>query len=472
MFEWLLDGGVSRRKRARRRKLPGGELTTTLLREELAFRAREADPSVVVIADYRGAGFAVPQLFAFADRLVGVWAYGDDVNAYREIRFKDAHHALDAIAIVTTRSANWQVRTAPFGFPGVHEVEAELEGARLSLAVRVVHGLDALRHGGELYHPMPLVTPPANQVDVAQVLAFLQRAERDAIAPSPADLTEARSAVRVIVRRRPPAKARLTECVIRDVLRPWIAEHHADLPGALIDELTVGSAIADQALASVDGLHLFEIKGESDSLARLPAQAQSYAKVATTATLVVAPRHVSRAFADVPQWWGLVVIEGGAGAPAVRVARKTRLNPDREPRAMLDIMLASELATLAAALGLRQARLLSKWTLLELLAKRIPLKRIAYSVGYAVANRVSRLPRKTAWTALAATWPTDEAQQCVFTDPNLAKKLKKAERHRDLTAMGRFDLIEREFHTRTPAIDDPDVLDLFPGVAGALADSA
>jgi hypothetical protein len=466
MFAWILDVGVPRRKRCRRRKLPDGELTTTLLRDEIAFRARQADPSVVVIADYRGAGFAVPQLFAFGDRLVGVWAYGDDVNAYREIRFKDAHHALDGIAIVTTRSANWQVRTAPSDFPGVHEIEVEPDGARLSLAVRTCHGLDALRRGGDLSQPMPLVTPPASDVDVAHVLAFLQRAERDAIPAPPADAAQARSLVRSVVRRRPPAKARLTEGVIRDVLRPWIAEQHANAPGALIDELTVGSAIADQALASVDGLHLFEIKGESDSLARLSAQAQTYAKVATTATLVVAPRHLSRAFGDIPKWWGLVVVEGDAGAPVLRVARKPRPNPDREPRALLDIMLASELATLAAALGLRQARQLSKWTLLQLLAKRLPLERIAYSVGYAVANRVSRLPRKTAWTTLPSTWPTDDAQQSVFRDPNLAKKLKRAQRHRDLIAWGRFDLIEREFPARTPDVD-ADVLELFPAVAGS-----
>ncbi len=471
MFEWMLDVAVPRRKRSRRRKLPDGDLTTTLLRDEIAFRAREADPSVVVIADYRGAGFAVPQLFAFGDRLVGVWAYGDDVNAYREVRFKDAHLALDAIAIVTTRSASWQVRLAPLDFPGVHEVQVEPDGARLSLAVRVCHGLDALRRGGELTQPLQLVTPLATDVDVAHVLAFLQRSEREAISAPPTDAAQARSLVRAVVRGRRPAKARLTEGVIREVLRPWIAEQHANAPGALIDELTVGSAIADQALASIDGLHLFEIKGESDSLARLSAQAQTYAKVATTATLVVAPRHLSRAFADIPKWWGLIVVEGGAGAPVIRVARQPRTNPDPDPRALLDIMLASELASLAAALGLRQARQLSKWTLLQLLAKRLPLDRISYSVGYAVAHRVSRLPRKTAWTTLPGTWPTDDRAAGIFRDPNLAKKLKKAERHRDLIAWGRFDLIEREFPPRTVDVD-ADVLEIFPTVADALAGTA
>jgi hypothetical protein len=98
---------------------------------------------------------------------------------------------------------------------------------------------------------------------------------------------------------------------VRKALAAKIEARFSDDPGTLIiHELGLRSGIARIDLAVVNGhLHGYEIKSESDTLARLPAQAEVYGSVLDLVTIVVGANHLESAMAIIPDWWGIIKAE-------------------------------------------------------------------------------------------------------------------------------------------------------------------
>src|SRR5436305_708698 len=70
---------------------------------------------------------------------------------------------------------------------------------------------------------------------------------------------------------------------------------------------------ADQCGAFKHGIisiHGYEIKSDKDTLIRLPRQVDAYNAVFERATLVSTRRHLSSAREIIPNWWGIVEVNG------------------------------------------------------------------------------------------------------------------------------------------------------------------
>ncbi len=141
-----------------------------------------------------------------------------------------------------------------------------------------------------------------------------------------------------------------------------------EIRGALARELRrsrvlAGHAVAVQELglcrsevlvdvAVVNGrLHGFEIKSDFDTLRRLEGQARTYGLVLDRATLVVGARHLERARSLVPDWWGLMLVEGDGPKPAVSSIRPPADNPARCARALAELLWMNETRVLLERRG-------------------------------------------------------------------------------------------------------------------------
>ena len=107
---------------------------------------------------------------------------------------------------------------------------------------------------------------------------------------------------------------------IRDLLVAQLRQ--AGQNGRLVPEMGLcqGRARIDLAAIGV-GLDGYEIKSGRDDLRRLPAQAVVYGQVFDRVTLVAPERHLLAASRQVPDWWGLSVVNADA----------RRIEPLRQP---------------------------------------------------------------------------------------------------------------------------------------------
>jgi hypothetical protein len=157
---------------------------------------------------------------------------------------------------------------------------------------------------------------------------------------------------------------------------PWckvISE--VGLPGSVVDVLAIDG-----------GLRGYEIKGETDTLKRLPTQAESYNAVLQGVVLVGAPRHIRAARVMVPEWWGLTVAEGGT----LHDERPWQTNPDWEAPSLLAMLWKPELALLMVRwVKPRGFSRLGHRALCEALAEAIPRHRLPGIVADVMLERTT-----------------------------------------------------------------------------------
>jgi hypothetical protein len=142
-----------------------------------------------------------------------------------------------------------------------------------------------------------------------------------------------------------------------------LKEHHGDPDTLVLDELGLRHGICRVDIAVVNGfLHGYEIKSDADTLERLPSQVSIYSAVLDRATLVVGERHVEKAKALIPGWWGIKVAAAGArGAISFETARSVKQNPSIDPLALAELLWRPEVIAVLRELGapekaLRQSR--------------------------------------------------------------------------------------------------------------------
>ncbi len=156
----------------------------------------------------------------------------------------------------------------------------------------------------------------------------------------------------------------------RDI-RPEVRKRAADAsPGALVlDEvgLMYGAVIVDVMALTPDCLHGYEIKADADNLTRLPMQVDLYSQTLDRCTLVVGGKHVAKASALVPPWWGIqvaTVTPSGAlpfATVSIEEVRPAVPNPAPAVHAMLHLLWRPELVMLLDEAGaLKGARSASK----------------------------------------------------------------------------------------------------------------
>lgn len=121
----------------------------------------------------------------------------------------------------------------------------------------------------------------------------------------------------------------------------------------MIDELGLCQGAARIDLAVINGsMNGFEIKSDADRLDRLARQMDAYGRVLDTVTLVTAVRHLDRARAQLPPWWGIVVATPDGDGVALRRRRKSRLNRHVDPEALVRLLWRDETLGLLHQFGL------------------------------------------------------------------------------------------------------------------------
>lgn len=95
----------------------------------------------------------------------------------------------------------------------------------------------------------------------------------------------------------------------QDLRRALVAQVLSELgpDAAALHEVALGTASRVDLVVVSSTLHAYEIKSDADSLRRLPQQADAISAAFPYATLLCTQRHVERAKAILPPWWGIAV---------------------------------------------------------------------------------------------------------------------------------------------------------------------
>jgi hypothetical protein len=134
-----------------------------------------------------------------------------------------------------------------------------------------------------------------------------------------------------------------TDASIRDALRERLRMEFPDDDDLIIDELGLCQGGARIDLAVVNGaIHGYEIKGERDTLDRLPAQQAFYSLVLDRVTVVCAWRHTEKVAQTVPWWWGIDAVSVPLDRLEFEVVRPAALNPSSDPAAVAQLLWRDE----------------------------------------------------------------------------------------------------------------------------------
>ena len=116
----------------------------------------------------------------------------------------------------------------------------------------------------------------------------------------------------------------------------------------IMDEFVIGKARAD-IVTVTDILTGYEIKGDTDSYARLPAQVKEYDRYFQKNYLVVGLSHRKSAAEHIPPYWGLLCVsESGSGTHA-ECLREAAENPKFSLKKQLSLLWRMELVHILQA---------------------------------------------------------------------------------------------------------------------------
>jgi hypothetical protein len=149
--------------------------------------------------------------------------------------------------------------------------------------------------------------------------------------------------IAIDIRRIIMSSGASTDPQIRAELKKRILKHDANT--AIVNELPLRRGIGKADIAAINGrLVGYEIKSESDSLARLENQIPLYDSVFERVFIVVAPKHAEKASSLIPAHWGVIVAAADAGEITLRETRPSRLNPNIDTTAVTMLLWGTEVA--------------------------------------------------------------------------------------------------------------------------------
>lgn len=185
-------------------------------------------------------------------------------------------------------------------------------------------------------------------------------------------------------------RAPLRDADIRRILLSKLYDAHGgDANALIIEEWSVCDREARADVAVVNGaLHAYEIKSEKDSLARLRRQVDAYGRAFERATLVTCRRHLRKAKAIVPKWWGIVLAAETADGIRLDPNRPEKPNPRIDPYGVAMFLWRHEALRLLESLGLANGvRSKPVRAMLERLAARVPVADLAGHVRQIIRDR-------------------------------------------------------------------------------------
>lgn len=141
---------------------------------------------------------------------------------------------------------------------------------------------------------------------------------------------------------------------IRTALKKRLILYHDAEPNTLIlDELGVCKGTSRVDIAVVNGLLTgYEIKGDFDTLTRLPLQSVAYGRVFDKVTIVAGSLHVEKVMEAVPDWWGIEVVTGDSSGMEFTTVREGELNHNVDPYALSQLLWRDEVLETLCERGL------------------------------------------------------------------------------------------------------------------------
>jgi hypothetical protein len=182
----------------------------------------------------------------------------------------------------------------------------------------------------------------------------------------------------------------MRESDVRTTVLDWLDSKYGTDPSTrIVNEMGIWSGSARIDVAVINGeLAGYELKSARDTLERLEQQAGLYSLVFDRVTLITAERHLRRATAMVPRWWGIVIAKYEGESLVLVPRRKARPNRTIDPLQVARLLWRPE------ALRILEHRRLDKGirskpveTLFGRLADTIPLKELCEEVRNALRAR-------------------------------------------------------------------------------------
>lgn len=139
---------------------------------------------------------------------------------------------------------------------------------------------------------------------------------------------------------------------VRQAVKTKVLKDHINDPSTLvIDELGLDYGRNRIDIAVINGeIHGYELKSDSDTLKRLPQQAQCYSLVMDKMTLVVGEKHAHEAIAIIPDWWGIKIAKMGKfGAVHLETERRNKKNKNIDPIELLKLIWKEEVMQLLSS---------------------------------------------------------------------------------------------------------------------------
>lgn len=120
---------------------------------------------------------------------------------------------------------------------------------------------------------------------------------------------------------------------VRSAVRARLySEHAGESDTKIVEEMGVWSGSVRIDVAVINGeLCGYELKSDKDTLQRLPAQAELYSSIFDRVWLVVGNKHLTKARAIVPKWWGVIAAKDVGGAVELTAKREAKSNPQLDP---------------------------------------------------------------------------------------------------------------------------------------------
>jgi hypothetical protein len=128
------------------------------------------------------------------------------------------------------------------------------------------------------------------------------------------------------------------------------AFHKSVLKGAhesndtlVVDELGLRNGESRADIAVLNGKLIgYEIKTDKDKLHRLPDQIQAYNEVFDSSFIVTSTKHLAKAKAIIPTWWGIYLIEDYPSEISFKLVRKAKANKERTSMGIVKLLWKTE----------------------------------------------------------------------------------------------------------------------------------
>ena len=162
-----------------------------------------------------------------------------------------------------------------------------------------------------------------------------------------------------------------------------------EAPKAVLEEVRVhnGNAIADVVTVH-RAAHCYEIKGETDAIARIVRQGSYYDQAFRRITLVTTENHLRQAQRIAPAHWGVIVATSAdvEAPPLLRHVRKATISPSFDKQIALLSLWKCELLSMCDVEA-KRAQKLSRANLTQMIAQTTGAREVSALVAQLLLDR-------------------------------------------------------------------------------------